>query len=145
MHFGAADARAGSVRRLQVRRQFPSGRETQIPHFRGGLMAPLQRTLAAAGLGFLLACGGGGGSSSSSSSGVPNADITIAVTDSPSTDIASFKIRITALQIRRAGGPGATAIHSPVDVDLAQLGDASQLTNTLVVPAGPDTSAVLTV
>jgi hypothetical protein len=84
--------------------------------------------------------GGGGGSGSGASDG----NVSFTVTDSASDQIESFVVDVTGVQLKKSDGAIVSVIGAPVTVDLATLGDTTQLLNLVSAPAGDYTSATIT-
>lgn len=84
----------------------------------------------------LTACGGG----DSSSQGT----ITFSLTDGAADEVANFFVEIEAVQLERANGALVSLLTQPVQVDLTQLQDLSQVLGTNPVPVGVYVGAQVT-
>jgi len=82
--------------------------------------------------------------SSESDGSSAQATITLALTDAPSDEIASFRIEVESFRILRASGAGVSVLAAPVEIDLASLTDLSQVLNVKSVPVGVYSSAEVT-
>ncbi len=71
--------------------------------------------------------------------------VTVAITDAASDQIASFIVEVSNIRLVNTAGVETTVLAAPVQVDLAQLTDLSQLVASANVPAGLYTEVRITV
>lgn len=67
--------------------------------------------------------------------------LTLAVTDAPSTQIASFRVQVRNFRLERSDGTGIDLLKAPAEVDLAALTDLRQVLNVRSVPPDVYTAA----
>lgn len=82
--------------------------------------------------------------SSGSTPGGTTGQVSVAITDAASNDIALFEVDVTGIQLRRATGTTVAVLAAPLRIDLASLTDTSNLLSSAAVPAGSYTGATVT-
>jgi len=92
------------------------------------------RVLSALCAGLLFpACGSGG---YSGTSGSLHGTLSVSITDAASDKVESFRVDVTAIDVRKSNGTQIHALAGPVEVDLADLTDTSQLLNSATATVG---------
>lgn len=102
-------------------------------------IATVLRFAAAASFAVVAACGGGGGSGGSDSG-----TLSIALTDGASDDVDVFTVDVDSIELTAHDGAVVSVLAAPVNVDLAQLDDLSQIVNVVDVPRGLYVAASIT-
>lgn len=85
------------------------------------------------------ACGGG-----STTGDLQTGKMSFAITDAPSDEIQSFRVEVEQITVTDLDGTVFDTLATPVEVDLAQLTDVSQLIGHLVIADGRYREAELT-
>jgi hypothetical protein len=96
------------------------------------IAAPLAALLAA-----LPACGGGG------SGGSDAGALTVALTDAASLELASLRLDVTGVQLRKSSGQFVPALAGPLSVELVSLQDSSRVLCLTALSAGKYTHVAL--
>jgi hypothetical protein len=95
----------------------------------------------------LLAAACSDSSSGGSSTPPPPEDssaLTLALTDAPSDDVASFRVELESFRLERSGGGTVAVLTTPAELDLAALRDLRQVVKVRDIPPGLYTSAEAT-
>lgn len=84
-------------------------------------------------------CGGGGGGGGSDAGA-----LTVALTDAASLELASLRLDVTGVQLRKSNGKFVQPLAGPVSVDLVSLEDSSRVLCLTPLSAGRYTHVALT-